>query len=458
MSATEPLIGVQRGAARALRRRLLLAASAFAVAVATASNGVSAIDLDLRGVEALNTETVASRDRLRTWDNAESYGANTVANSRRDAFAPSGVRMGNFVIHPSVGAAVVFDDNIFAVDADKRSDFRSEITPGVRLKSNLPRHVLDFSLDGKIVNYAENSDQDYANYRAKADGALHFDHAHTISLTLSSALNHEERDDPLFSQFADEPIPVFEQRAAIGITRDVGRLYGTLAASFDDRNYSDVKSVDGSELDQDSRDSQVYGLHFKAGYRFSPGFDAVGKLRALRTENRGDGVTDRDSWGYEAVAGLAFETNPLLKWRILGGFGLRDYTESGLDDLQTLLLNADVQWLPTQRLTIYASLYRQIEDALDLGSTSVVQTGGKIRADFEIYHNLVLSGAVELRQDEFGGADRTDDVALGRVSLDYYATENWLFTFGYEHQVRDSSVDSLDLHRNRFMVGAKYRY
>jgi hypothetical protein len=40
----------------------------------------------------------------------------------------------------------------------------------------------------------------------------------------------------------------------------------------------------------------------------------------------------------------------------------------------------------------------------------------------------------------------------------YYFTKNWLFTFGYEHQVRDSTDDTLDMHRNRFMIGAKLRF
>ncbi|MFN0218021.1 MAG: outer membrane beta-barrel protein [Hyphomicrobium sp.] len=443
---------------RRFRDRLMLAASACALGLMLSPARLRALDLDLKGVDGLNTETAASRDRLKVWDNTEKYGASTVANGDRREYAPEGLRVGNYFIFPTIGAAVVYDDNIFAIDDDKHADFRTEITPGIQFKSSLPRHVLDFSLDGRFVNYADNPDQDYANYRAKVEGALHYDHAHTFSLSMSSVLKHEERDDPLFSLQADQPIPVLENRAAVGITRDVGRLYGTLAASFEDRNYYDVDAIDGSNLDQDSRDSQTYAGQLKVGYRFSPGFDFVGKFRTLRIENRGDAFSDRDSWGYEAVAGLAFETNPLLKWRILGGYGVRDFADNGLQDLATSLINADVQWLPTQRLTIYASLYRQIEESIDLEASSVVQTGGKVRADYEIYHNLVLSGTLELRQDDFGGIDRNDDVALGRIELDYYFSKNWLFTLGYEHQVRDSTIDSLDMHRNRYMVGAKLRF
>jgi hypothetical protein len=443
---------------RRLVHRLRLAASALVLTIIISPPRARALDLDLQGADGLNTETIANRERLKVWDDAERYGANTVSNMERRYVSPDGMRMGNYAVIPNVGAAVVFDDNIFAIDADKQSDVRSELTPSVQFKSQLPRHVLDFSLDGKIVNYAEHTDQDYANYRAKVDTALHFDSAHTLSASFSTLLKHEERDDPLADFTAREPIPVYEHRAAIGITRDVGRLYGTLAASAERRDYGDVLSIYGAPLDEDTRDTDTYSTQAKVGYRFSPGFEFITKMKVSKSDNRGNAFGNRDSWGYEAVAGLAFETNPLLRWRILGGYGTRDYTDAKLTDIATSLVEAEVEWLPTQRLTIYATLSRQIEEALDLNATGVVQSGAKLKADYEIYHNLVLSGALELRNDNFLGTSRQDDVFMARAGLDYYFTKNWLFTFGYEHQVRDSTDDSLDMHRNRFMVGAKLRF
>jgi hypothetical protein len=386
------------------------------------------------------------------------YGAETVDERDRRFAKPDGLRFGNYLVFPQAGAAVVFDDNIYATDLEKVSDFRSELTPGVKFQSQMPRHVLDFSLDGKIVNYADHDDQDYASVRAKLDGALHFDHAHTVAASLLSGLEHEERIDPSYPSTAKGPVPVFHNRASVGITRDVGRLYGTLSATAESWDYQDTKAVNGSNLDLDPRDTEIYSTQLKFGYRFSPGFELVGKIRGLAQQNEGDALVDRDALGFEALAGLAFETNPLLRWRILGGYGYRDYEQAGLAPLQTSLLEADVQWLPTQRLTIYATLARQIVEAAEIESSGLVQTEGKLRAEYEIYHNLVLNGGIEFRHDAFEGLDRNDNVYKASVSLDYYFTKNWLFTFGYDHQMRDSTSDSLDMHRNRFMVGAKLRF
>jgi hypothetical protein len=441
-----------------LARRLRLAVSALALGILLDLPRAQAVDANVKSHDELNTETVASRDREKVWDNAIRYGANTVSNIDRREYAPNGLRAGNYVVLPSIGATVIYDDNIFAIDADKQSDFRFELTPSVEFKSHLPRHILDFSLDGKIVEFAEHTDQNYANYRARVSGALHYDNATTLSASMSSLLKHEERDDPLVSLTAREPVSIFEHRAAIGITHDVGRLYGTLGQIAERRDYSSATSISGETLDGNDRNTDLFTSVAKAGYRFSPGFEVIGKLRMIRTENQAAAPENRSSWGYEAVAGLVFESNPLLRWTILGGYGVRDYDNAKFDSIQTSLLTAEVQWLPTQRLTIYGTLSRQIAEALDAKSTGVVETDAKIKADYEIYHNLVLSGALEYRYDNFFGTSRQDDVFTAHLGVDYYFSKNWLFTFGVDHQVRDSSDDALDMHRNRYMIGAKLRF
>lgn len=441
--------------------RLGVSALAVAVAVAVSAGAEPALaqSLNVDGSDGLITDTIANRERMRTWDAAKIYGAGTVREHDRAFNEPDGIRSGNYMIYPTIGAQVTYDDNIFASDAFKKSDLRSDTTAGLLFRSDLPRHVLDFSLDGKIVNYLENTDQNYENYQAKVDGALHFDSAHTISAGLLSELVHEERDDPLAPTSAGEPVPVWHNRVAAGITRDAGRLYGTLSGAAEDFNYSNVKGTDGTTLDQDARDTSIYSAQLKMGYRFSPGYEFVGKIRGSVDDNHATGDLNRDATTFEAMAGLAFESDPLLRWRILGGYGTKDFERDQLAPINTSLLQADLQWLPTERLTIYGTVSRFLSEATNVDeSGGVVQTRAQLRADYEIYHDLVLSGSLEYRNYDFKGIARADDIYAARIGLEYYYTKNWLFTFGYEHQIRDSSDDLLDMTRNRFMIGAKLRF
>lgn len=414
--------------------------------------------LDLDGTDGLITETIASRERLRDYDDIKKFGAERVSDRDRSFAMPDGLRAGNYVIFPSVGAAVVYDDNIFRSDLNKESDWRSELTPSLKFQSQLPRHVLDLSLDGKIVNYLEHTDQDYASVRAKLDGALHFDHAHTLSASVLSSLEHEERGELATDITAREPIQVFHNRASVGVTRDVGRLYGTLMATFERWDYADVRSIGGPMLDQDFRDTSEFSTALRFGYRFSPGYEFVGKVRALRDLNKGNLLFDRDATGYEMMAGLAFETNPLLRWRLLAGYGFRDFDQTNIDDVSTALIEAQVQWLPTQFITVSGYATRQIIAADAVEDAGRIETRLLGRIDYEIYHNVVLNFGAELRDAEFVGVARRDQTVSGRVGIDYAPNKNWLFSLGYEHAVRSSTEAAFDMTRNRFTVGAKLRF
>ncbi|HRY07452.1 MAG TPA: hypothetical protein P5114_10040, partial [Hyphomicrobiaceae bacterium] len=79
------------------------------------SSAAHALDID--GTDGLITQTVASRENLRDYDNIKKYGAERVGD--RDHAMPHGLRMGNYTVLPSLGATVVFDDNIYRSDRNK---------------------------------------------------------------------------------------------------------------------------------------------------------------------------------------------------------------------------------------------------------------------------------------------------------------------------------------------------
>ncbi len=414
--------------------------------------------LDDSNPAGLITETVASRDRLKDYDGAKQYGAQRVTDRIGRHYQPIGIRAGNFILRPSAEAKVIYDDNIFASPTNEVDDIRTEISPSLVIKSFLPRHVLNFAFDGRLVSFAENSDQDFTDARASFDGALHIDHAHTFAISAITELAHENRTELNAAQFAAEPVPIHRSKISAGLTRDVGRLFGTISATAERFDYYDVDAIGGGTLDQDGRDTDILSTQLRVGYRFSPGFEAIGKLRLLRQLNGEVGPSNTDANGYEALAGVAFQTSPLLRWRILGGYGIRDYDEISRETSGTSLFEGHVEWLPTEKMTIYGSVSREINDFSGNGFASWVETSVKARVEYEIYNNLFLKLGANLAQAEFQGIDRNDEIYSGKIGLEYYMNKNWLFTFSYEHEQRQSSDDLYDLTNNKFMIGAKLRF
>jgi len=421
--------------------------------------GTRAVALDLGDEGLARGDTIAFQEGLRKWDNAKRYGAERVIDRDRTLFQPDGIRAGSYMVYPSLGTTVLFDDNIYATAKDRASDVRFEIVPVVRAKSNLPRHILDFAVGAKLTEYARHTELNTADFRFNMDGALHFDHAHTLSLSVLSALDHEDRAAPEAPKNAAEKTAVFHNRAIAGFKRDAGRMWAAFSTSIERWDFQDVKARNGSTIDQDLRDTQLSAAQAMLGYRFSPGFEVEAKLRALRQSNFGASALDFSAYGYEAVAGVSAEINPLLRWRLLGGYGIRNYDSAQLRTAGNGLLEAEIQWLPTQLMTVYATARRAFSEGVyGDGAGGRIDNSISGKLEYEALRNLVFTLGGEYRESEFLSESRRDRVTVGRIGADYYYTKNWLFSVGLEHQVQRSNIAEDNFTRNRLWFSTKLRF
>ena len=314
------------------------------------------------------------------------------------------------------------------------------------------------SLSGKAVNYRRLSYLNYMDGAARFDGALHFDHAHTLSLGLSTSFLHDKLSDPLSPAGAREPISHWDNSATIALTRDAGRLYGTFSLSAKSKDYNDTRSFSGNVIDQDYRDSQTYSGQLRMGYRFSPGFELIAKTKILR-EFVGDvSGKRRDSYGYEGMAGLSFETSPLLRFHLAAGYGYRDYDSSAFKNLGAALFEGGVEWLPTNLLTLSATLRREIGQASASDGNVRIDTELRANLKYEIWRNLKLTVNGSITDTALKSDIRHDLTFGGGLSLEYMHTKNWAFNASYQYLERRSNESEFRFKQNIVRIGAKLRF
>lgn len=438
-------------------------AQAFACVAAVALSAVpfgNAAAIEVDNTADLITDTVASGEMRREWQEAQRRAARSVDQADRGFAAPDGLRVGNFIFYPSVSETAIYDSNIYGQAQAPTADWRFITAPTLSIRSDLPRHAFDMNIFGRFMNFAESTDQNYADFGAAARGALHIDHAHTLSVSAGARRDHEERSAITASQVAAEPVPVDQYRASIGLTRDAGRLYGTLSASAEKLDYHSVAAIGGGRLNQDYRDQELYAAQLRAGYRISPGFDFVANVRGIRQYNEPEtpGFENRDSKGYEISAGLAFETDPLLRWRVLGGYGVRNFDQPGLESIASSLLEAQAQWLATHRLTLTAVASRKIDDELGANDNGRIESAVSLTADYEIRHDLFATANAGFTRADFIGSSREDDIFEAGVSLDYHYTKNMLLTLGYSYEDRQSNEAEFDMNRSQVRIGGTLKF
>ncbi len=456
------LLSYRTSVVRPFPVRLGVVVSVVGCVMASASPAFGQVDLTLgQGYDPyseLITETIARRERNKDYYTKKRRGATAVNDQSRSFAAPEGIHLGQSFVFPSLSIRSTYDDNIFRSNANKESDLKTIIAPSVHLHSDLPRHKLDFSLSGRIVTFIENSDQNHEDYAANLRGALHFDHATTLSATLITGLSHEERGGQTAPFNAAEPIPVFHHRASAGITRDVGRLYGTLSGRVERWDYQDIRARNGTRLDQDHRDLDAIGARLLMGYRISPGFEVLGSVSGNRLENEGVGAQDFDGNHADVRAGIAFEASPLLNFELLAGYGMRNFDDADKETISTAVFGGRVEWLPTRRMTVRGNVARNISEAPDANGGTFINTQVGAELDYEIYHNLIGRSGVSYNKSEFTSSNREDVTLSANVGLQYLYSKNMQFTAGYQYVQRNSTDTNFDANNNRFMVGAKLQF
>lgn len=393
---------------------------------------------------------------LNRWERAAGETIKPVHRRARPWAKPLGIRLGNYLLFPSVESRYVYDDNVFNSAVRRVGDHSAELLPLMQLRSQFARHVLDFDFGGRFQRYARHSELDTNDAFGAVRGALHINHAYTLTIGLRSSLETEESFSSAFNDRAAERTKLWRNRAHIGLTRDAGRAFGTIRLGYESRDYRDVKATDGSVIDQDARDLRIFSSDVKLGYRFSPKTSFEMRFRGIRQFNRGNAILSTDAWGYEVLAGVKFETSPILKWELLGGYGIRDYDQPDLATSSTPLLQAKVTWLPTQKLSIYGTITREFEPSASIDTLQdAINTSFGIAAEFEASRNLIFTIKGEYIDTDYVGLDREERTLIGSLKASYFVSRDWQLTLKYEHARRTSNLENQDWNRNRFMFGVK---
>lgn len=393
------------------------------------------------------------------YDDAKQYGAVSVNDTDRPLFKPQGIRIGNYIVSPEIGYATAFSDNIYGSSTSRSSGFRHELSGGVKFTSDLPRHLLDFMVAGRGVAVQDHSDMNFVDLRASMRFRIDIDRNHNIFGSAMRERVHEETITYETPTNARRPIEIVRTRAEAGVMRDVGRVSMTTGARFEQWNFKDVEAYGGSTLDQDYRDLSILSPFVRLGYRPSPGYRllAEGELNFQRAPGAGSGL-DHDARGYRVLAGVEMELSPLVRLVLKGGHGAMQFSNSALQDVSMPIGEARVEWLVTPRLTLHAGAARTLEPVTIVATSARESTKYFAGADAELLNNLVLRAGIERRYNSYFGATTPDQLMIGRISLEYAHTTNWLFTAGYENRLRILGLPETEARENRVTVGVKYRY
>lgn len=404
-------------------------------------------------VSMLSVASCGSALAYDTKDDAE-----VTEERQKSEYAQQGIRAGAFTVLPKMDMTNQYDSNIYK--RDKKLSANAEVDsyvahfrPGVNVRSNWNRHALNLSFDSDITQYAtQGSQNNYEDLLTRLDGRL--DVVRDSHLDGGFAYNslHEDRGSP--DQIAGRG-PTFYDTKAIDAfyTHKLNRVSIKAGGDTIRYDYQDVPtSLDGAPLLMSTRSHWEYAPSIRLGYEIQPEYEAFVKFIYKQadydtlTKSSGAGTAyNRNSTGYNALGGMAFDLTDLVTGDMSVGYLQRSYTDARLQSISGINGFVNLKWRPTALTTINGKFSHDILETTQEGVAGILASSISLGAEHEVMRNVILSAGGNFGNLDYQGfiapnlVNRNDKNYGGAVAAKYLLNRNLSTDVSYNYQSRDTN-------------------
>ncbi len=377
-----------------------------------------------------------------------------------DPWAPLGVRVSSFLIFPELGIGVVASDNILASPNRPLSDHAFEINPRVRFQSTWSRHSLSGEAQTRDSWYKNFPSENEDSYDAILRGRIDVLRSTNLELETSASKFQESRGSIDFPDAAAEPGDIMTERAAAAFNHTFNRLKGTLRGAISEIDYSDAVEADDVPVNNDDRDYRQNELGLRVSYEFNPGMiaftDVERNNRRFRLALDDDGF-NRDSDGWEAVAGLRFDFSTIVTGELSLGYALQNPKDAAFVDVEGAIINAAIFWRPTALTTLRFEARSAIEQTTTLDSAGALTRAYLIGIEHALRRNIILGGFIGFAESDYAGSDLVEERLTGGLTIEYRLNRSVAIEGSWQHISYDAGAVNSEYRENEFRLGMRFR-
>ena len=395
-----------------------------------------------------------------------------------------GLRVGRVTVHPYLGIAETFTDNVFVTKKQRENDFLTTIAPG--MQARLPfggKHSFLLDYRAEQLLFAKNSE---TNAFAQ-DGSGH------LQLTFPSGLQIDLQGGRIdgfdrFGSALDIQTGNLTKWRIHGLLSQV-QLSGQnasirLQSSFQDQHFKNNGQAP-------RRDRKQFRVNLTLFVNANSTFSAL--LGARITNTTYDKNSQLDSFSYGGFAGFRLAPSRQLSGEFRVGFTILNFDRAQIvqgpqilvpdplnplttiliddpSDKGTQLLNEGLSlggvqqkrltmrgiltWRPTSRFFLQVRPSRSIRQSGVLGTSTFVQTIIAVNASHNLTPRFGVRAGVNYQNDDFEGGRRDNSIRTN-IGLAYRTVE-WLgFRAEYLFGKRFSNNNQFEFYNNSIMVSAQ---
>jgi hypothetical protein len=366
-----------------------------------------------------------------------------------------GLKAGPVRLHPFLGVAEVYTDNVFRRDTNRKSDFLTTIAPG--LQAYLPfgggKHsvLLDYRA-GQFL-YKKFSENNALAQDALGHVSLNFPGGLKFDLQGGHIEGFDPRGSELDTQQQD--ITKWNINELLSQVSFSGPRAGIrLTTSYIDLHYKNNGQAP-------RRDRTRIRTRLSLSGNVTPSTSAL--LGFLITDNNYDKNNQLDSFAYGVFTGFELAPSRQLSGEFNIGYTVQNFDRapkeqppgsdlsSGAKQQKSLYMQGNLHWNPTSRLSMTAFPFRSINQSAVFNTSTFIQTGVRIRGNYALTDRVGLGGSFLYRNNDFD-TGREDNQFLLRIGPDYRAVK-WLgFKLNYIFEKRDSTESEFNFYGNTVML------
>jgi hypothetical protein len=381
-----------------------------------------------------------------------------VKQRQQPGFEPVGIRYGSWMFNPSLMSGSLYDSNVFSSPTDKRSDIAAVIAPSLRAHTLWERHGIDVKLDAASTIYRDNSSLDQTNVSLK--GNAWYDISHDLAVLTNFQIAHLNEGVGTLSSPANaiSPTPYDLYSGDVSVRKEFNRMAASVGISVASYDYGSTRAQDGSIINQDGRDGQIYTLHGRVDYAFSPILGWFAGIEGNQRNIRGTPTQSLDSQGYRALSGVTVELTHLLSGEIGAGYARQDFSDATIGVIEGPSYRAQLLWRPTRLLDVHFKAEQIVTETSITSSSGVQANAVQLGADYELRRNVILSAMATYETDKFFGQDRRDIVTTTDARVKYLLNRFAAISVYHRYSDRNSNASafSYDKHQVGINVTAQF--
>ena len=373
-------------------------------------------------------------------------------------------------LHPMMGVAQMWTDNVFRSNTNKKSDFFTTLAPGIQ--AQLPfagRHAFLVDYRSNLQTYANTPSNDVQDQTASGRFNLDFPGGLKVDLAGEHKLGHDPRGTALDTRAFN--INKWQANSLIGRAEYTGAQSSIRM---------DLRSTRMTYLAESGQQGPIQNrLINYAGLTFSRGVSPktallanVGVHQNIYDENK-----NLDNTIYQMSGGARWHVSELTSGEILIGVQQLQFTNAQVnqpppvlsrftrteDSFTNFFVMGNVFWTPTSLSTINLQSYRTVRQTAVTTSLYFVATGANLGASHRLTDSTTLTLNVGIEHDDFTSAsedaslssNRTDLLKNVSVGAQYQAVK-WLgLGIQYIFEDRGSTQEAFQYQANTFMVSAQ---